>query len=81
MCPDTSRALLYMCADGGWACMRAGFSLPAVDVDTITYYFPDALTLMHVLQGMAGGEVAAPAPPLCNVIHIVDCYKKTCGCS
>jgi len=56
MCPDTSRALLYMCADRGWACMRAGFSLPAVDVDTITYYFPDALTLMHVLQGMGGGE-------------------------
>jgi hypothetical protein len=62
MCPDTSRALLYMFADRGWACMRAGFSLPAVDVDTITYYFPDALTFMHVLQGMGGGKGCASAP-------------------
>ena len=36
--------------DAGSLLGRAGFSLPAVDIDTVTIHFPDAMTLMHALQ-------------------------------
>jgi NADH dehydrogenase [ubiquinone] 1 alpha subcomplex assembly factor 5 len=38
--------------DAGNLLGRAGFALPAVDIDTHTFTFPDAMTLMHALQGM-----------------------------
>jgi len=47
--------------DAGSLLGRAGFTLPAVDTDTITYYFPDALTLMHSLQVHATCELASLA--------------------
>eukprot|EP00817_Percolomonadidae_sp_ATCC50343_P000898 CAMPEP_0117426870 /NCGR_PEP_ID=MMETSP0758-20121206/6866_1 /TAXON_ID=63605 /ORGANISM="Percolomonas cosmopolitus, Strain AE-1 (ATCC 50343)" /LENGTH=297 /DNA_ID=CAMNT_0005212235 /DNA_START=228 /DNA_END=1117 /DNA_ORIENTATION=- len=38
--------------DVGDMMARIGFSLPTIDVDEITVYYPDAFTLMHHLQMM-----------------------------
>lgn len=42
--------------DVGGLLQRAGFALPVVDSETITVEYPDALALMHDLQGMGAGN-------------------------
>ena len=45
-------------ADASALMQRAGFAEPVSDLDTITVTFPDALALMHELQGMGENGAA-----------------------
>ena len=48
--------------DAGNLLGRAGFALPAVDIDTHTFTFPDAMTLMHpppLLPPVQSGHVSS----------------------
>ena len=44
--------------DGATLLQRAGFALPVADVETLTVTYPDALALMHDLQGMGEANAA-----------------------
>ena len=57
---------------------RAGFNLPAVDIDTITYYFPDALTLMHTLQVLFFLALFEDRGLFCGVF-LTDIVGLICG--
>lgn len=50
-------------ADAGNLLGRAGFALPAVDVDTVKLYFPSAVDVMRCLQGMGESNAVAARVP------------------
>jgi NADH dehydrogenase [ubiquinone] 1 alpha subcomplex assembly factor 5 len=44
--------------DGAALLQRAGFALPVADIETLSVTYPDALALMHDLQGMGEANAA-----------------------